>query len=127
MPLMLRDSGPSSRWGHAKCLSIDITTDDIFFSDDEVDQFEATEFCNGTVDGRKCPIRDQCLGFALNNNIEYGVYGGMTPLGRKAVRKKLPPVKHKSNPEWKHMTQDQALSGLSLKEVNDMKRSLSDA
>jgi hypothetical protein len=127
MPLVLRDSGPSSRWDHAKCLSVDITNDDIFFSDDEIDQFEATEFCNGSVDGNRCPLRDQCLKFALNNTIEYGVYGGMTPLARKAVRKKMPPKKQQPNSEWKFMTQEEALYGLSNKEINDMKRSLSDA
>jgi hypothetical protein len=127
MPLVLRDDDPGSRWDKAKCLTVDITTDDIFFSDDEIDQFEATEFCNGTLDDHQCPLRDQCLSFALNNSIEYGVYGGMTPLARKAIRKKLPPKKQKPNSEWKYMTQEEALSGLSDKEVNDMKRSLSDA
>ena len=127
MALVLRDSGPGSRWDHAKCLSIDITTDDIFFSDDEIDQFEATEFCNGTVDGFKCPLRDQCLSFALNNSIEYGVYGGMTPVARKAVRKKMPSKKQKPNPEWRYMTQEEAIAGLSNKEITDIKRSLSDA
>lgn len=127
MPLTLKDAGPSSRWDTAKCLSVDISTDDIFFSDDDVDQFEATEFCNGSVDSHPCPIRDQCLSFALNNSIEYGIYGGMTPLGRKAVRKKLPPKKQKPNPEWKYMTQDEALADLSAKDINDLRKSLSDA
>lgn len=117
----------NTRWDRAKCLSVDITTDDIFFSEDEIDQFEATEFCNGTVDGNKCILRDQCLKFALSSNIEYGVYGGMTPLARKAVRKKMPFKKQQPNPEWKYMTQEEALAGLSKKEINDMKRSLADA
>jgi Transcription factor WhiB len=117
----------SFKWSEAKCLSVDIKTDDIFFSEDEIDQFEATEFCNGTIDGELCPIRNQCLLFALSNNIEYGVFGGMTPLSRKALKKKLPSVKQQPNKEWKFMTQEEALSGLSIKEVNDIKRSLSDA
>ena len=116
-----------SRWDCAKCLSVDIVTDDIFFSDDEIDQFEATEFCNGTVDNQRCPLRDQCLHFALNNSIEYGVYGGMTPLARKAMRKKLPSKKNKPNPNWRFMTEEESLSGLSVKDLNDMKRSLADA
>lgn len=116
-----------TNWTEAKCLSVDIRNDDIFFSDDETDQFEATEFCNGTVDGFKCPLRNQCLRFALDNSIEYGVYGGMTPLARKAVRKKMPPKKQKPNPGWRYMTQEEALSGLSDKEISDIKRSLSDA
>jgi len=117
----------NTRWDAAKCLSVDISKDDIFFSEDETDQFEATEFCNGTIDGDLCPIRDQCLIFALSNNIEYGVFGGMTPLGRKALKKKLPSVKQQPNKEWKYMNQEEALAGLSVKEVNDIRRSLSDA
>jgi len=116
-----------SRWDEAKCLSVDVKNDDIFFSDDEIDQYEATEFCNGTVDDQRCPLRDQCLLFALDNAIEYGVFGGTTPLTRKAIKKKYPSRKQKSNPEWKYMTQEQALSGLSDREVNDMKKSLYDA
>jgi hypothetical protein len=110
-----------SRWDEAKCSSVDITTDDPFFSDDEVDIEEAVAFCNGDIDSHPCPLLQQCLNFSLENNIEYGVFGGMSPLARKAMRKKLPDT------EWRYMTQQEALDGLSIKDVSDMKRSLSDA
>lgn len=111
-----------TKWNEAKCLDVDILNDDIFFSDDEIDQFEATEFCNGTVDGNMCVLRNQCLQFALANSIEYGVYGGMTQLARKALKKKFP-----AKNEWKYMTQEEALTGFTAKQVNDMRKSLADA
>jgi hypothetical protein len=77
-----------NRWDEAKCLPVDVVNDDIFFSDDPVDEWEATEFCNGTADGNTCPLRKQCLTFALSTKTEYGVFGGMTPLGRAAILKK---------------------------------------
>lgn len=114
----------TDRWENAKCLSVDIKNDDIFFSDDETDQYEATEFCNGSVDGRQCELRDQCLLFALTSKIEYGVFGGTTPLGRKAILKKLPPKRRKPNPGWRWMSEKEALNGVSDKTISEMRNQL---
>src|SRR6516225_6984713 len=99
MVLKLRQASPDNRWSRAKCLSVDILKDDPFFSEDPVDQEEAVHFCNGTVDGTMCPIRDACLNFALVNNEEYGVWGGMSALSRRAVRRKYPAYYGKPNEE----------------------------
>ena len=32
-----------------------------------------------------CPIREQCLEFALANNEAYGIWGGLTPSERSAI------------------------------------------
>jgi len=32
-----------------------------------------------------CPVIDKCRDFAINDNIEFGIYGGMTPDERKAL------------------------------------------
>nr|WP_305080158.1 WhiB family transcriptional regulator [Nakamurella sp. PAMC28650] len=39
-----------------------------------------------------CPVRLECLADALDNQIEYGVWGGMTERQRRAVLKKSPEV-----------------------------------
>lgn len=87
MVLRLRYEAPGA-WEKAKCAGIVRRMDDViydpFFEEDEAD---AVEFCNehGT-----CPIRDQCLLYALTNNEKSGVWGGMTELDRKAMRKRWP-------------------------------------
>lgn len=121
--LRLRSPATGKYWERAKCLNINISEDDPFFSPDPVDNEEAVDFCNGTVDGKKCPLRDACLLFSLHNSIEYGVWGGMNQLSRKAVRRKFPPKKNQVNDNWKWMTEEQALSGISGKEIEEMRRS----
>jgi len=32
-----------------------------------------------------CPVASKCLEFAIKDNIEFGIYGGMTPDERKAL------------------------------------------
>jgi WhiB family redox-sensing transcriptional regulator len=32
---------------------------------------------------RACPVRVDCLDFAVQNSIQYGIWGGMTPVRRK--------------------------------------------
>lgn len=39
-----------------------------------------------------CPVRAECLAEALDNGIEWGVWGGMTERERRAVLRKRPNV-----------------------------------
>jgi len=39
-----------------------------------------------------CPVRAECLAEALDNQIEWGVWGGMTERERRAVLRKRPNV-----------------------------------
>lgn len=34
----------------------------------------------------KCPVKQPCLMFAVNNRIGYGIWGGLTPIQRKRIR-----------------------------------------
>lgn len=47
----------------------------------------------GTCNNEVCPLRQQCLDFALLNNEQYGVWGGMTEEDRMALRRKFPAKK----------------------------------
>lgn len=68
----------------AKCLSHPPTREhDPWFSSEEL---SAAAICNGSKDGRMCPLRDKCLTWALINNEQYGVWGGMLPHDRRAMR-----------------------------------------
>lgn len=100
-------------WSDAKCsdsvIKIAGELYDPFFDDQE----EAIHLCNGTYDGVVCPIREKCLTYALANNEKFGVWGGMSELGRKAMRRKFPHRKGKDTPkQWRHMTEDEALEGV---------------
>ena len=47
---------------------------------------------------RGCPVRYECLADALDNRIEFGVWGGMTERERRALLRRHPNV-----PSWRKM------------------------
>lgn len=51
------------------------------------DQKRAKAVCMG------CPVRPQCLAEALDNGIEWGVWGGMTERERRQLLRQRPDVK----------------------------------
>lgn len=77
----------------AKCVRFPATRDyDPWYgeSDDpdaDDDTGEAKHLCIGTYDDNPCPLLQQCLEFAMNNNERYGVWGGLSPDERALLRK----------------------------------------
>lgn len=123
MVLRLRVEAPGG-WDRAKCrdqvqrLPGDDDVYDPFFLEDADDEKDAVDFCNGTIDGLQCPIRDACLIFALTNNERFGVWGGMTELARKALRKKWPWRGGKlPRPEWRWFNTENALALVSPEDL----------
>ena len=56
---------------------------DVFFpGDNNHYNPEAVTLC------RRCPVQQRCLMFAINNTINYGIWGGMTPPERHRYRRK---------------------------------------
>ncbi len=55
-------------------------------------------FVKGTAQNRakqvcgQCPVRTECLAEALDNGIEWGVWGGMTERERRALLRRRPNV-----------------------------------
>jgi WhiB family redox-sensing transcriptional regulator len=41
---------------------------------------------------RDCPVRTECLAEALNNRIEFGIWGGMTERERRSLLRRRPNV-----------------------------------
>lgn len=115
---------PPDFWRNAKCKDVPLsTTYDPFFGvefdaegnelDEEESKSHAIDFCNGTVDGSVCPIRHECLLFALTNNEKDGIWGGTDEITRRAIRRKWPPLRNgKPREEWKWIQGKESLKGL---------------
>lgn len=78
----------------ARCRSFPVSRDpdgivrnDTWFQEAE----EALTVCNGDWEGgTPCPLRRSCLHFALINNDQNGVWGGLTEPQRKWIRRNIP-------------------------------------
>lgn len=74
---------PPGAWTEdAACLNVD---PEIFWPDPG--GYDTTpvaqEICLG------CPVADKCLTYAIETNQSHGIWGGLTPAGRLAYRKRL--------------------------------------
>jgi WhiB family redox-sensing transcriptional regulator len=73
----------NEQWAmHAACRQA--SPDELFVRGAE--QHKAKVLCAG------CPVRTECLAEALDNNIEWGVWGGLTERERRAILRKRPNV-----------------------------------
>ena len=115
---------PPGNWQNAKCKNLPLSSkyDPFFGMEEDTEEDEAkahaVDFCNGAADGIVCPIRHECLLFALTNNEKEGVWGGTTEVTRKAIRKKFPARRDgKPNLSWKWYTEENALEGLRKSDI----------
>ncbi|GHC93900.1 transcriptional regulator WhiB [Streptomyces violaceochromogenes] len=67
---------------HAACRTTN--PDELFVQ--EAAQSRAKAVCTG------CPVRTECLADALDNRVEFGVWGGMTERERRSLLRKYPTV-----------------------------------
>jgi WhiB family redox-sensing transcriptional regulator len=70
-------------WASRAACSAD-TPDALFVSG--AAQHRAKTVCRG------CPVRTECLADALDNRVEFGVWGGMTERERRALLRRRPDV-----------------------------------
>lgn len=54
------------------------------------EQREALRICNGYKDVAPCPVRDECLKYALDHGEEHGIWGGQTERARKRLQRAHP-------------------------------------
>ncbi len=69
---------------HAACRDMDT---DLFFPNGETgDALEQAEAAKAVC--ARCPVREECLEFALVTNQQYGIFGGLTETERKSLRRR---------------------------------------
>jgi WhiB family redox-sensing transcriptional regulator len=64
----------------ARCATED---PEIFFPPNDDPARKARQICS------MCPVRDECLAYALEAKEEFGIWGGLDPRERRALRRKL--------------------------------------
>lgn len=66
----------------AACRDVD---PDIFFVYIEAGK----AFCNGGGNSAPCPVRDECLEYAVTANERYGVWGGLDEMERRSLKREM--------------------------------------
>ena len=74
MSLLDLDERPWAAYG--SCRGAD---PDLFFPGPDGSPEEAVRICRG------CPVRDECLAWALDTRIHYGIWGGLTERERRRL------------------------------------------
>jgi WhiB family redox-sensing transcriptional regulator len=73
MPRLPQISAPTDWFDDAACRSADT---DVFFPSSDAQATEAKRIC------ATCPVREECLEYALTTRPADGVWGGLTPIER---------------------------------------------
>lgn len=65
------------------------TDGDAFHPDTGGTTIAAQRICNGNPkrDLAPCPVRAQCLSYALENDLSFGVWGGVTAHARRQMKR----------------------------------------
>lgn len=65
---------------YAACRTAD---PELFFAGTDSASLEAVKICGS------CAVQDQCLAWALDNRVRYGVWGGLTERERRRVGRRI--------------------------------------
>lgn len=63
---------------YASCRNAD---PELFFAASDGGEAEAIRICRG------CPVQGECLAWALDTRVRYGIWGGLTERQRRRVRR----------------------------------------
>lgn len=58
----------------------------------------AKRVCNGDDTRPACPVRDECLDYALDNDERFGVWGGLSERQRRRLRERVGPPEQAEPP-----------------------------
>lgn len=103
MVMVLRENQPDFSGGGndakaGNCLKTNVSREyDPWFGVGDSED-EAVKVCNGDDSGNVCPMRHECLVFALINNEAHGIWGGMYQDDRTRLRRFTPKEDWKWHP-----------------------------
>lgn len=70
--------------GYAVCASVD---PEVWFPQKSGSSIPAKRICNGFKGNPPCPVREQCLEYAMAHEEKFGVWGGLSERERNKRRK----------------------------------------
>jgi hypothetical protein len=83
--------GPSTLWREfALCVGSD---PGLWFSNDSYDAHKAVQICS------ECPVRLDCLGWAIEHDESYGIWGGV-PARRRERKRRIPLARARNSGPW---------------------------
>lgn len=79
-----------------ECTSVNVA---FFFADpdDPEEEFGRSERAIAISACKRCPIMNECFRYAIDNEIEHGVFGGSIPEQRNAYRRKVGETAHRTS------------------------------
>jgi WhiB family redox-sensing transcriptional regulator len=98
---MYEDGTPWSWRYDAKCRGVDT---ELFFPPRDKDQYadianKAKAICNGKDGSPPCPVKNECLTYAIESDEQHGIWGGLSHRERNAMVRKYTKA-DKSLKEW---------------------------
>ena len=60
----------------------------IHSSYNDADSQKAKRICNGTLKRKACPVKAECLDYAMRHGIKHGIWGGLDPDERDLVARR---------------------------------------
>lgn len=81
--MALRPTGSEPWMVDAVCAQVD---PELWFPPKSGTSQPAKRICNGFKGSPACPVRDECLTFALRHDERFGVWGGMSERERNRVK-----------------------------------------
>lgn len=79
-PVGMNLPAPPDWYADALCAQVD---GDLFFPEKGGSTRDAKMIC------RRCPVRDQCLDYALANEERFGIWGGHSERERRAMNRRI--------------------------------------
>lgn len=77
-------SGPDQDW---RAVGLCAGSDpDLFFAVGALEHKQAKRIC------RSCPVRRECLSYAMDSPVDHGIWGGLTERERRRWRRKAGPA-----------------------------------